>query len=71
MCDILDRNARGSTAIVRQTRLPEGWMCPKCGYVWSPWIAGCKNCNQLRSATWHTGIAAEREWLRQGGVSHD
>jgi len=22
-----------------------GWICPKCGYVWAFWVAGCSHCN--------------------------
>jgi len=21
-----------------------GWICPKCGSVWAPWVDQCKNC---------------------------
>lgn len=23
-----------------------GWECPGCGYVWNPYVEGCKNCNR-------------------------
>jgi len=23
-----------------------GWICPKCGSVWAPWVDRCKNCKQ-------------------------
>lgn len=22
-----------------------GWICPRCGYVWAFWVAGCSRCN--------------------------
>jgi len=22
-----------------------GWLCPKCGRIWAPWIAECTICN--------------------------
>ena len=25
----------------------QGWICPKCGYVWGSWVKGCENCNRL------------------------
>jgi hypothetical protein len=28
--------------------MKEGWICPKCGGVWSPTTAGCCNCNQIK-----------------------
>ena len=24
---------------------PIGWKCPVCGYVWSPKVDECENCN--------------------------
>lgn len=29
----------------------EGWACPRCGYVWANWVAGCSNCNQPKTIT--------------------
>lgn len=26
----------------------EGWICPKCGRVWSPMWPSCSDCNQQR-----------------------
>jgi len=26
-----------------------GWICPKCGYVWALWVAGCGNCNHTKT----------------------
>ena len=26
-------------------KLPVGWVCPKCGSVWSPNVKECENCN--------------------------
>ncbi len=27
--------------------MTEGWICPQCKCVWSPFVVGCMNCNQL------------------------
>ena len=24
-----------------------GWVCPKCGSVYAPWVATCFNCKQV------------------------
>jgi uncharacterized OB-fold protein len=26
--------------------VPVGWVCPKCGHVWSPRTASCLDCNR-------------------------
>jgi uncharacterized OB-fold protein len=26
---------------------PMGWVCPRCGRVWAPWVAFC-NCDTLK-----------------------
>ena len=23
-----------------------GWICPKCGHVYAPWVHSCKHCNE-------------------------
>ena len=35
----------------------EGWVCPKCGYVWAWWVAGCSNCNQPKVYTAPTTVS--------------
>ncbi len=27
--------------------MTEGWICPKCGSIWSPDTTGCINCNNI------------------------
>jgi hypothetical protein len=27
----------------------EGWICPKCGSVYAPWVAECDKCNKNRT----------------------
>lgn len=27
----------------------EGWVCPKCSFVWSPFTVGCQNCNIVKT----------------------
>ena len=27
----------------------EGWVCPKCGFVWAIYVMGCSNCNQVKT----------------------
>lgn len=35
-----------------------GWTCPKCGYSWAPFVAGCTNCNQPKvTITYGTGCS--------------
>ena len=29
----------------------QGWICPKCGYSWAQWLAGCMNCNKPQTQT--------------------
>ena len=29
----------------------QGWICPKCGSVWAPFVSGCHNCNAGASST--------------------
>jgi rubrerythrin len=37
----------------------EGWVCPKCGYVWAWWVAGCSNCNQPKVFTAQTTTVSQ------------
>jgi predicted RNA-binding Zn-ribbon protein involved in translation (DUF1610 family) len=32
---------------IAQSLHAEGWVCPKCGYVWAIWVEGCRNCNRV------------------------
>ena len=25
--------------------MQEGWICPKCGSVWAPWVGECSVCH--------------------------
>lgn len=29
----------------KKDNIRRGWMCPKCGNVYAPWVAGCRKCN--------------------------
>lgn len=35
--------------------IPQGWECPKCGAVMSPWADVCVNCNGRQEVTVGTG----------------
>ena len=37
------------------TNLSNGWVCPKCGYVWAIWVDG-KKCNRVISVSFDTRI---------------
>ena len=28
--------------------MADGWICPKCGNVYAPWVCECDNCNQKK-----------------------
>lgn len=30
---------------------PQGWVCPKCGRVYAPFVAECHSCNQAIGST--------------------
>lgn len=35
--------------------MSDGWICPKCGNVYAPWVAECDNCNKKKQTvapTW-------------------
>ena len=34
--------------------MKEGWICPRCGRVWAPWIPQCK-CTVITSTTVTSG----------------
>lgn len=25
----------------------KGWICPKCGRVYAPWVPSCEHCNKM------------------------
>ena len=29
---------------------PSGWICPKCGRVYAPWVKECEACNPVKVA---------------------
>ena len=38
-----------------------GWVCPKCGFVWSSMVPGCWNCNKTKN---NVDIKKNEEYLR-------
>lgn len=28
--------------------MADGWICPKCGNVYAPWVSECDNCNKQK-----------------------
>jgi hypothetical protein len=28
----------------------QGWICPKCGRVYAPWVKECEACNPVKTA---------------------
>lgn len=32
--------------------IQSGWVCPKCGRVYAPWMAMCSTCGGIRDLTW-------------------
>lgn len=44
----------------------EGWLCPKCGYVWAWWIAGCSNCNQAKTISAFSAFSTNVHYCRMG-----
>lgn len=42
--------------------LKEGWVCPKCGRVYAPFVTQCDYCSKTNFTTWteiNTGTGAK------------
>jgi len=53
--------------------MSEGWQCPVCGRVWSPWTPGCTcggNVNHNISVTGTTVCAHEWAEVNETAASH-
>ena len=43
--DKILRKINETPCTITAPALPQGWQCPKCGAVMSPWQSSCINCN--------------------------
>ena len=53
----------------------EGWVCPRCGYVWAIYVEGCKNCNMpgttTGSATTEIDTIPYQAWFPSRAKAHN
>ena len=45
----------------------KGWICPKCGRVYAPWIDKCQYCGQ-QSITYTNTCPYSPWWYCNGGI---
>lgn len=53
--------------------MKEGWVCPKCGSVYAPWVPSCRRCNVKPALATFSGVpgtssAAGGSWGLSGGA---
>lgn len=46
--------------------MKEGWICPKCGHVWSPDIWGCQDCNKASVGRVKTSASCKHHFIWDG-----
>lgn len=44
------------TARAQRTATPQGWVCPTCGSVYSPYVQKCTNCPRVGNAVSTTEV---------------
>ena len=42
---VFDEKGKSSVGRVAFSSNQSGWVCPKCGRIWAPWVHECVLCN--------------------------